>query len=91
MRASERLVAWRKVAGLSQREAAARAGVAQPTFSDLEHGRARRVSVDTALAIERLTAGLIRVAEWESHGVSDADSSAEHPAVDPDATGTDDA
>lgn len=61
-------MAWRKSANLSQREAARRAGVCQPTFSELESGRAKRVSVDTAMAIEELTSGAIAVVDWAGLG-----------------------
>lgn len=84
MTVSERLIAWRVSTGLSQREVARRAGVAQPTWSDLEAGRARRVSVDTAMAVERITEGAIRVTEWSSS----VDESGEHTAVAPTKTGT---
>jgi transcriptional regulator with XRE-family HTH domain len=80
MKVFERLIAWRTAANLSRREAARRAGIAQPTWSDLEGGKARRVSVDTALAIEKITGGAIRVTEWG--GVSGlADESGSLPAV----------
>lgn len=90
MTVSERLVAWRTSTGLSQREAARRAGVAQPTWSDLEAGRAKRVSVDTAMAVERVTDGAIRVTEWEK-AAADAEKSGSHAAAATSKTGTDEA
>jgi transcriptional regulator with XRE-family HTH domain len=80
MTASERLAAWRKREGISQSEAARRAGICQPTWSELEGGRAKRVSVPTAAAVERLTGGAVRIGDW----IGDRESG-EHPA----ATGTD--
>ncbi len=88
MTVSERLVAWRSSVGISQREAARRAGVAQPTWSDLEGGRAKRVSVDTALAVEKITEGAIRVTEWGG-AVGSADESGSHATSEAPRTGTD--
>ncbi len=53
---------YRERYGLSQKEFAQRIDVSQPHLANIENG-SRRISPDTAIAIERATNGEIK-AEW---------------------------
>lgn len=61
--AGERLLGWRRAAGLTQAAAGQRVGVSQPVWHEWERGT-RRPGRERAAAIEALTAGLISAADW---------------------------
>lgn len=65
MHVKRRLVAWRKRQGLSQREAAAKAGVSQAAWNSYEDEDSTSCpGVNAALSIEEVTSGAIVVADW---------------------------
>lgn len=68
--AAQRLCAWRKGRGLSQREAAALAGISQAAWYTLEAGKTRRVSLRLAHAVEVATEGEVAVNDWLAHAVT---------------------
>lgn len=72
MRGPEKLSTWRERVGLTQTAAGDRVELSQFTISELERGAIRRVSVETARAIEVLTEGEISWLDW----VDDASDSA---------------
>jgi len=65
MHVKHRLVEWRKREGLSQRRAAALAGVSQAAWQSYEDAESNACpGVNAALAIEEITKGEIPVSEW---------------------------
>ncbi len=58
------MLAWRLESGLSQRAAARKAGLSQPTWTKLEGNRASRVSVGVAALLELVTSGAVTVADF---------------------------
>lgn len=64
MRGPAKLSTWRERVGLTQTTAGDRVGLSQFTISELERGAIRRVSVETARAIEVLTEGEVSWLDW---------------------------
>lgn len=62
MTTGERLAKWRLDEGLSQREAAAKAGMSQAAWQSYESGG--KPGVEAAVSIDTLTDGKIKVADW---------------------------
>lgn len=62
MTANEKLLAWRKKKGLTQREAAALTGVSQPAWQAYENSGIPKTPAATA--IERVTDGFVSVNDW---------------------------
>lgn len=58
----EKLVRWRHEKGLSQRAAAALAGLSQPAWQAYECGGLPKTPAATS--IERITSGAVRVTDW---------------------------
>lgn len=63
MKAPKRLKAWRVLAGLTQCDAAARAGVSQTAWNHWEAGK-KKPDVDNAVELEKLTEGAVSVQDW---------------------------
>jgi transcriptional regulator with XRE-family HTH domain len=68
MRTRDRLRAWRKASGLSQEDAAKKAGVAQASWSNYESGL-QTPGLEAAVRIQAVTLGWegeepIRVEDW---------------------------
>lgn len=61
----ERLLSWRKAAGLTQLAAGKKVGVSQPVWHEWERGT-RRPGRERAAALEALTSGLIKASEWDA-------------------------
>lgn len=61
----DELLLWRRDRGLTQGEAAREAGLDQSAWSLLERGR-RVPSIYQATALERVTGGVVKVADWLS-------------------------
>jgi len=59
----QRLLSWRKAAGLTQKAAGDRVGVSQPVWHEWERGT-RRPGRERAKALEGLTGGLLSADEW---------------------------
>ena len=59
-----KLEKWRRAAHLSQRAAAALAGVSQATIVQIERGQVRRIGLDVADAIVALTKGAITLDDF---------------------------
>ncbi len=59
----ERLLAWRRLAGLSQEKAADRFGVGQGTWAPWELGK-KSPGRENALALEKFTDGNVPAAGW---------------------------
>ncbi len=73
MQVKHRLVAWRKKAGLSQREAAKLATVSQAAWQGYEDDTSTSCpGVNAALAIQEITGGEIPVTEWRELDVAKA-------------------
>jgi transcriptional regulator with XRE-family HTH domain len=73
MHVKHRLVEWRRKEGLSQREAARRARISQAAWQSYEDDTSTACpGVNAALAIEEITGGAVRVAEWRELDVSKA-------------------
>lgn len=62
MTPAEKLVKWRHERGLSQREAAALAGLSQPAWHAYENGGLPKTPAATS--IESATGGAVRVTDW---------------------------
>lgn len=63
MSAPAELKNWREKQGLSQAEAAEKAGVTAPTWCDWEQGK-KSPTVDRAEDLERVTGGAVTVPMW---------------------------
>ena len=62
-RPNDALFAWREEQHLSQEEAAGQLGVSQGTWGAWETGT-KRPDLHNALALERLSEGALRAADW---------------------------
>lgn len=91
MRAHQRLRKWRVAAGLTQQEAAERAGLWQSAWSLIEHGQ-RSPSLEQAFRIAEVTGDEVPAAVWlkrrpkvlAPQTVPEPESA---PVLDPDASG----
>jgi transcriptional regulator with XRE-family HTH domain len=71
--AKHRLVAWRKGQGLTQREAAALAGVSQAAWNGYEDSSSTSCpGINAALNIARITDGTVPVEAWREADVAKA-------------------
>ena len=71
--AKHQLVSWRKEKGLTQREAAALAGVSQAAWNGYEDATSRSCpGINAALNIARITDGAIPVEAWREADVAKA-------------------
>lgn len=71
MSVKNRLVEWRKAHGLSQREAAKKAGVSQAAWHSYEDDDSTACpGINAALAIAELTEGEIPVVDWREADIA---------------------
>lgn len=64
MNVGKRLKKWRESLGLSQRDAASRAGVSQAAWQAVEDGRVKRIGLDVAWRIVDATDGRLSLSDF---------------------------
>jgi transcriptional regulator with XRE-family HTH domain len=78
MNAGEKLLKWRHEQGLSQKQAAEKAGLSQPAWQAYESGGLPRTPA--ASTIERITDGAVKVSDWEESELKRAERRARSKA-----------